>query len=100
MLDDHCMKKINQIIKGKIPLPQTDISNLNKSPQSIPKSSVEEPPQNISSKQSAEEEKFLINMCAPMVLLGMQIPDCENLSPVAKKQVQVEAQKLKEKEVN
>lgn len=43
------------------------------------------------------EEQQLINRCATNLDTGIQSPICENLSPVAKKQVQVEAQKLQEK---
>ena len=36
MFEDHCMKKINQIIKGKIALPQSSTPTVKDSRQSVP----------------------------------------------------------------
>jgi hypothetical protein len=91
MLDDHCMKKINQIIKGKIALPSTPSTpTLKDSSRNI------SPPQTeIPRKFSPqEEEQQLVDLCAQVLLDKRQSPLCQDLTPDVKQKVQIEAQKL------
>ena len=90
MLDDHCMKKINQVIKGKISL---------QSEPSTPK--LKDSHQNIPAKKSPqEEEQELIKFCAKYIHAVDQPQSCEDLAPELKQKVQTEAQKLQEMYAN
>jgi hypothetical protein len=84
MLDDHCMKKIDQIIEGKIALqskPSTPITP--------PKQNSIIPPQ----KTPQQEEQELVSFCVHYLYAVDQPQSCENLSADVKQKVQIEAEK-------
>ena len=90
MLDDHCMKKINNIIKGKIALqPQPSTPTLEDSRPSIPPK-----------PSPQEEEQQLIKFCAKYIHAIDQPQSCKDLTPELKQKVQTEAQKLQEMYAN
>jgi hypothetical protein len=89
MLDDHCMKKINQLIKGKIPLPFTPSTPTDSSPNtSSPQTEI---PRKFSPQ---EEEQQLVDLCAQVLYDKRQSPLCQDLTPDVKQKVQIEVQKL------
>ena len=87
MLDDHCMKKINQIIKGKIALPQSSNPTLKDSSSNIPPKPSPE-----------EEEQKLFDFCVRFFYaVNQHHISCEDLKPELKQKIQIEAQKKQEK---
>jgi hypothetical protein len=85
MLDNHCMNKINQIIKGKIAL---------KSGISIPKESQKNIPKKVSPEQ---EEQRLIRFCAQYYYAIDRPQDCENLKPEVKQKIELEAKEIQKR---
>lgn len=91
MLDDHCMKKINQIIKGNIALPFTPSTPTFKDSSPTISPPREEIPKKLSPQQ---EEQQLVDLCAQYLYDKRQSPLCQDLTPELKEKVQLETQKL------
>ena len=101
MFDDHCMKKINNIIKGKIAL-QYEFPGSKLSPEVLKyeKERIEAQKDNNQKALTVEEEQWYIEFCAKRVFYSNYLPSfCEDKSQL-KEKIEIEVQKLKEKEGN